>query len=573
MVIPHETTGRPGAAGERAVAYFSMEIALDAAIPTYAGGLGVLAGDALRAAADLDLPMVGVSLVHRKGYFRQHLDAGGVQTESPDPWSPEQCLHRLHERAEVRIEGRRVAVAAWRYTVRGASTRAVPVYLLDTDLPENDPRDRRLTDHLYGGDESYRLAQEAVLGEGGVRLLAALGYDVSAYHMNEGHSSLLALALLQEQLQGRGLSTASAEDLAAVRARCVFTTHTPVPAGHDRFPVTLVSRLLGEEVGKLLERTGCCPDGLLNMTYLALFFSRFINGVALRHGEISRGMFPGYPIGSITNGVHASTWVSAPFRALYDRHIPQWRRQNLNLRYAVNIPLEEVRAAHAEAKRALFREVEGRAGVRLDPDALTVGFARRAALYKRPGLVFQDVERLRRIAREVGPLQFVFAGKAHPRDGDGRAEIQAVFQGAAALAPDVPVVYLANYDIALARVLSAGVDLWLNTPQPPWEASGTSGMKAALNGVPSLSALDGWWVEGYVEGVTGWAIGETGASGMPGEGDGASLYRQLEETIGPMYYRAPFAYAEVMRSAIALNGSFFNAERMMFQYAENAYEL
>jgi len=554
------------------VAYFSMEVGLEPAMPTYSGGLGVLAGDTLRAAADLAIPMVGVTLLHRKGYFCQHLDDRGNQSESPCDWNPEEFLEPLRPRISVTIEGRSVQVRAWRRLVVGVSGHAVPVYFLDTALPENDPWDRTLTDHLYGGDEWYRLCQEVVLGLGGVAMLRALGHkNVKAYHMNEGHSVLLALALLEERAEGGGLHGISEKDIEAVRQKCVFTTHTPVPAGHDKFPWDLVQRMLGEEQANFLASAQCCLDHSLNMTFLALFFSRYINGVSHRHEEISQSMFPNYPINSVTNGVHGLTWTSPPLQRLYDRHIEEWRRDNLYLRYAISIPLDEIIEAHAEAKRELLAEVERQTGMRLAPELMTIGFARRATAYKRTDLLFSDPKRLRSIARQFGPLQVIYGGKAHPRDESGKAMIRRIFETMTALKGAVRIAYLEEYDMALAKYICTGVDLWLNTPQKPQEASGTSGMKAALNGVPSLSILDGWWIEGHVEGVTGWSIGDSWDLESNPSAEVASLYDKLESVILPMFYQHPHAYAEVMRSAIALNGSFFNAQRMMLQYLRNAY--
>jgi starch phosphorylase len=550
-----------------------MEVGLEPAMPTYSGGLGVLAGDTLRAAADLAIPMVGVTLLHRKGYFLQHLDAGGNQSESPSDWNPEEFLEPLEPRVAVTIEGREVDIRAWRYLVVGVTGHTVPVYFLDSALPENSPWDQTLTDQLYGGDEHYRLCQEVLLGVGGVAMLKALGHrNVRAYHMNEGHSTLLALALLEEETSGRGLGNVTDTDVNAVRQKCVFTTHTPVPAGHDQFPFDLVGRVLGEGKTTFLRSAQCCLDNTLNMTYLALFFSRYVNGVSHRHEEISQNMFPNYPINSVTNGVHALTWTSESFQRLYDRHIEEWRRDNLYLRYAVSIPLEEIIEAHAEAKRNLLREVERRITIRLDPSVMTIGFARRATGYKRADLLFSDLDRLRTMARQVGPFQIIYGGKAHPRDESGKALIRRIFELSTALSNAVRVVYLEEYDMALAKYICSGVDLWLNTPLKPQEASGTSGMKAVLNGVPSLSVLDGWWIEGHVEGVTGWSIGESWEAESIPSADVASLYGKLESVILPMFYQDPCAYAAVMRSAIALNGSFFNAQRMMSQYLKNAYE-
>ena len=564
-------SGKP--VGLHTIAYFSMEVGLEPAMPTYSGGLGILAGDTLRAAADLAIPIVGVTLLHRKGYFLQHLDAGGNQSESPSDWNPKEFLEPLEPRVAVIIQGREVHIRAWRRVVVGVTGHTVPVYFLDTVLPENAPWDQTLTDHLYGGDGHYRLCQEAILGLGGVAMLGTLGHrNIGTYHMNEGHSALLALALLQERTNSFALQSLTDADIDAVREKCVFTTHTPIPAGHDQFSFDLVRSVLGEERTNFLRSAQCCLDNTLNMTYLALLFSRYVNGVSHRHEEISQNMFPNYPINSVTNGVHALTWTSEPFQRLYDRHIKEWRRDNLYLRYAVSIPLEEIIEAHTEAKRELLREVERRITIHLDPKAMTIGFARRATAYKRADLLFSDLDRVRTMARQVGALQIIYGGKAHPSDESGKALIRRIFELSTALSNAVRVVYLEEYDMALAKYICSGVDLWVNTPLKPHEASGTSGMKAALNGVPSLSVLDGWWIEGHVEGVTGWSIGDSWDHESNPSAEINSLYGKLESVILPMFYQNPRAYAEVMRSTISLNGSFFNAQRMMSQYLKNAYE-
>jgi starch phosphorylase len=548
-----------------------MEICLEQAIPTYSGGLGVLAGDTLRSAADLGVPLVALTLLHRKGYFVQHLDASGQQTEAPVDWSPEKMLEPVDAQGSVTIEGREVRVRAWKFRVRGVRGHEVPVYLLDTDLPENSEWDRTLTDTLYGGDEHYRLCQEIVLGMGGASLLQSIGYEgTTIYHLNEGHSALLTLQLLERELEGRKNFELDDADLEQVRQHCIFTTHTPVPAGHDKFPLEMVRHVLGDERVALLESCGGIHEGMLNMTHLALSLTRFVNGVAMRHRDVSRGMFPEYPINSITNGVHAITWTSPEFAALFDKRMPEWRRDNLYLRYAVGIPLQEIRETHAAAKRTLIDEIARRTGEQFDPTVMTIGFARRATPYKRADLIFSDLDRLTSIARTVGKLQIVFGGKAHPHDGGGKDLIRRIFAARERLGDLVRVVYVENYEMAFALQMVAGVDLWLNNPMKPLEASGTSGMKAAMNGVPSFSVLDGWWVEGHVEGVTGWSIGGPDAEGDPAR-DAVDLYIKLERVILPLFYGLPFAYAEVMRAAIALNGSFFNTQRMVRQYVHNAY--
>jgi starch phosphorylase len=552
------------------VAYFSMEIALDKAIPTYSGGLGVLAGDTLRSAADLSVPMVGVTLLHRKGYFEQHLDDKGNQTERPAAWRPEDQLEPVDARTTVAIEGRTVHIRAWKYVVRGVTGHEVPVYLLDTQLPENDEWDRTLTDSLYGGDNYYRLCQEVVLGMGGAALLRALNCQAGLYHLNEGHSALLTLCLLDWQLDGRKAFELDESDVDQVRRSCVFTTHTPVPAGHDKFPVDMVTRVLGADQVELLVAARCIDDETLNMTHLALRLARFVNGVAMKHREVSQGMFPNFPIDAITNGVHAGTWTSPAFQRLFDRRFPEWRSDNLYLRYAVGIPLQEIRAAHAEAKQQMIDALVSRNGVTLDPKVFTVGFARRATPYKRADLIFANATRLAEIAASVGPIQIVFGGKAHPNDTGGKELIRRIHDAAASLADRVTIVYVENYEMEIAAAIVAGVDLWLNNPMKPLEASGTSGMKAALNGVPSLSVLDGWWIEGHVEGVTGWSIGGGELDGDQSK-DANEICIKLERVILPLYYGLPFAYAEVMRSAIGINGSFFNTQRMVGQYVRNAY--
>ena len=559
------------------IAYFSMEIALTEVLPTYSGGLGVLAGDTVRSAADAELAMVAVTLVHRQGYFQQRLAADGTQTETPQPWSPADALTEMPQRVRVSIEGRDVWLRAWRFDVKGVSGATVAVLLLDSDLPDNAQADRHLTDSLYGGDNRYRLCQEIILGIGGVRMLRALGYsNIRRFHMNEGHAALLVLELGFEEMQRLGLTEVTREMALAVKPRCVFTTHTPVPAGHDQFPLALVRDVLTDYHGAYNKRAvEFCLDGVLNMTYLALDNSHFVNGVAKKHGEISRQMFGQYKIDSITNGVHAAFWTAPPIRTVLDRHIGAWREDNACLRYALGIPRHELWAAHLTARQDLVAWVNQRTGAGLLSNVFTIGFARRATTWKRADLLFHDIERLLALHANAGPIQIVYAGKAHPRDSGGKDLIRSIFAHIAQLQGKLKVAYVEDYDMAVAQRLVAGVDLWLNTPQPPLEASGTSGMKAALNGVPQLSVLDGWWIEGCIEGVTGWAIGGNGAGATAGGDeqafDAQALYNKLESVILPMFYRDQDRWIDVMRHTIALNGSFFNTERMLDQYVRKAY--
>ncbi len=585
---------------KRFVAYFSMEIALENAMPSYSGGLGVLAGDTIRAAADLRLPMVAVSLLYRRGFFSQHLSEDGTQTEEPVVWKVEDFLKEESARVSVPLENRRVELRCWRYDVKGVRGFEVPVYFLDADLPSNTEWDRNLTGGLYGGDSYYRLCQEVLLGVGGVRMLRGLGYtELTRYHMNEGHAALLSLELLGEEAVKGGRTAINGEDIEKVRAKCMFTTHTPVPAGHDRFPIEYLTRVFPQQskffdlkdaaVAELVKRSlqteqnypdlqeAAARGAHLNMTYLALSLSTYVNGVAKQHGVTSRQMFPEVPIEAITNGVHARTWTSPPFQQLFDRQIAQWREDNYSLRSALGLPPEEVWSAHLIAKHELLEAVREKTGLSLDEEVFTIGFARRATGYKRADLILSDLDRLRQIAKNAGHFQIIYAGKAHPNDGGGKDIIRRIFHAKKALRKAVPVVFLDEYNLDLGGKITSGVDLWLNTPQFPLEASGTSGMKSALNGVPSLSILDGWWVEGHIEGVTGWSIGEPRRTMDPTDiatdnaKEAESLYWKLENVILPMFYKEPRLYIQIMQHAIAINGSFFNTQRMVQQYITDAY--
>jgi starch phosphorylase len=554
---------------DRKIAYFSMEIALAKALPTYSGGLGMLAGDSLRSAADMALPLVAVSLAHRRGYFQQHLDEAGQQTESDVVWSP-QDLPSAGPVISIQMQGREIRIQAWRFDVVGTTGHVVPVFLLDTDIEGNDTWDRHLTDHLYGGDNYYRLCQETVLGLGGIHLLHALGCQPEVCHMNEGHAALLTIGLLEARLAPSPLSAATDADAHAVQQQCVFTTHTPVPAGHDKFGLDQMVQVLGHERSACIDRFGAIHNGLLNMTYLALRFSRYVNGVAMQHGKVSQKMFPEYHVHAITNGVHAATWLGQPFQQMLDAEVPEWRADNMYLRSIYGIDPSSIAAAHGIGKQRLFSTIAERTGQVLDPNVLTLGFARRVATYKRASLLFSNPQRLVEIAEKIGGLQIIFAGKAHPADNAGKGLIRDVFTSAAqANAADhgkLKILYLENYDWELGEQLTGGVDVWLNTPLRPYEASGTSGMKAALNGTPSLSVLDGWWIEGCAEGITGWAIPDRDDEAAEAE----ALYDKLENSVAPLFANKP-AWAEMQRHCIGMNGVFFNTQRQMQQYMQNAY--
>lgn len=559
---------------EQRIAYFSMEIGLTAEIPTYSGGLGVLAGDTIKSAADLKIPLVAVTLVSRKGYFRQTIDEQGQQQESAAQWEPENLLECLPIKTLITIEDRDVKVQAWLYRVTSPSRGQVPVLFLDTDIPGNTDEDRRITDHLYGGDQVYRLKQEIVLGIGGARILDQLGFTIRKYHMNEGHASLLTLELLARNR--RPLEDTwderNAWNTHEVIRKCVFTTHTPVQAGHDLFPYDLVGRILDHEIPlDLLKELGG-PDHL-NMTLLAMNLSQYVNGVAKKHGEVSQAMFPGFEIHAITNGIHPFTWTSPHFVNLFNRYLPSWATEPELLVRVDSIPDDEIWETHCGAKAYLFQYIDETCGVQLDPDILTIGFARRVATYKRADLIFTDIERLLRVGE--GKLQLVFGGKAHPHDMPGKELIHHIIQTIKRYQDRIRMVYLPNYNMEVAARLIPGVDLWLNNPMRPLEASGTSGMKAAINGVPNFSVLDGWWIEGHIEGVTGWSIGPPPSGNSISQNHTAEdvddLYHKLEHTIIPLYYQDRQGWIRVMKNAIGKNAYYFNTHVMMRRYVTEAY--
>jgi starch phosphorylase len=543
------------------IAYFSMEVGLTSEIPTYAGGLGTLAGDAIRSSADLKLPLVAVTLISKRNYFKQKLDSEGRQSELAREWNPEKLMVLLPNEVYVQIEGRTVKVKAWLYKYQSITGGVVPVIFLDTDVEGNTPADREITFYLYGGDERYRLKQEAILGFGGVRMLDALGFRVRKYHMNEGHSSFLSVELLRKFNM----------DSEKVRELCVFTTHTPVEAGHDKFNYGLVTEVLETVDLAVLKQYG--GGEILNMTCLALNLSNYVNGVAKRHQEISSRMFAGYEIHAVTNGVHSFTWTGKKFREVYDKYLPGWAIEPELLAKVDIIPECEIWQAHVDQKEELINYANQATNGNLSSDVLTLGFARRATEYKRPTLLFSNLDRLRAISQK-GKFQVIFAGKAHPRDGGGKKLIEQIYSYAKQLKGDVEIVYLEDYNMDIAAKMVSGVDVWLNTPLRPMEASGTSGMKAAHNGVINFSVLDGWWIEGWIENLTGWAIGPHSSESDNDETtlkEAEDLYNKLEYVIAPMFYDRHDEWIKMMKNSIGKIAYYFNSHRMMRRYVIDAY--
>ncbi len=547
----------------RNIAYFSMEIGLNPDIPTYSGGLGILAGDILKSASDLGVPMIGMTLLYKKGYFAQKMTEDGRQTERPVEWNPSKFLTKLPNQVTLTMNGRNVTIGVWTLTLTGESGHPLPIFFLDTDIQQNTCEDRALTAELYGGDNKYRLCQELILGIGGLRLLRDMGFtNIKTFHLNEGHAGFITLELLREQGYG---------DIEKVKNQVIFTTHTPVAAGHDFFSYDLIESVVEPNFASILKNS--IGGSGLSMTDLALKFSRYVNGVSRRHAEVSRAMFSDENIDWITNGVHSATWTSPCFAKLYDENIPGWRNDPSRLMQAVKLKDDDVWRAHQAAKMKLFAHILEETGEQLNPDILTVGFARRAATYKRANLIFSDIKRLLEIGE--GRLQLVFSGKAHPHDEPGKDVLQKICTVSKELGKKIPVIFLENYNMAPAKLLTSGTDLWLNTPVRPREASGTSGMKCVHNGIMNFSVLDGWWIEGCIEGVTGWSVGlppkESDANGYDESTDALSLYDKLEEFIIPTYYRDRKKWIYMMKSAISINASYFNTHRVVREYCEKAY--
>ncbi len=548
------------------VAYFSMEIALDSNIPTYSGGLGVLSGDTLRSAADLEIPMVAVCLCYSSGYFFQLFDSDGRQQEKDIKWNFYYEFEKILHPIKIQIQGKEIVISAWKYNVVGQSGHIIPVYLLETDVEENEPWQRDLTHVLYDSTSRFhRIVQEMILGIGGIRLLKSLHYDnLQVYHMNEGHAAFITLELLKE-FNG---------NLDKVKEKCVFTTHTPVPAGHDKFDYNLVNDVFRNNLPSNLRELGGKKE--LNMTILAANCSRYINGVSKKHGQVAQEMMPQYKIDYITNGIHLPYWVSEPFDDIFTEKWPRWKMKPDFLQNAIELEDLDLFDAHNENKFKLISYQKAHSWNLLDEELITIGFARRFATYKRATLPFYDIDRLGKICKDK--VQFIFAGKAHPKDQMGKDFIKKIYDNSIYLFDNyrVKVVLMENYNMDLSHLITAGVDVWLNCPDRYREASGTSGMKAALNGVLNFSVLDGWWLEGYKKNrLAGWAIGpddsDPDAIKNDWNKDAESLYTVLENEIIPTYMDQD-EWLWRMKNAIALS-AYFNTHRMINDYAEKSWNL
>ena len=539
------------------IAYFSAEIGISSNLPTYSGGLGVLAGDHIKSAADLGINMVAISLLYKEGYFKQIIDQEGKQKEVYPKFIPEPLLTKLDHIFSIKLNGKEVFIKACVYKHKSISGNSIPIYFLDTDIPENDSETREITLRLYSGDKKHRILQEAVLGYGGMKLLDILGEDkIAKYHMNEGHCSFLVLDLLKK-FNG---------DVEKVRSKCHFTTHTPVPAGHDQFEFKLVKKLLADLVPSELSLPSL-KQNKFHMTELGLYFSNTANGVSKLHGDVARKQFPWKEIGHVTNGVHHYTWVSNSYATLYDKFFPGWQTKPELLLKINKVKSDELWEAHFNAKADLLHFANSQLSKALDPNILTIGFARRAATYKRAQLIFKDPKRL--IELGAGKIQLIFSGKAHPNDKEGKELIYGIIKNAREFEDKIKIIYLENYNMWLGRLITTGVDVWLNTPLRPNEASGTSGMKSALNGIPNLSILDGWWEEGCNNKINGWSIGTS--ENAHDESDAESLYDVLENEVIPAFYEDKKRWISIMRNSI-ITGVDFTSQRMVRDYQKLYYK-
>ena len=539
-----------------AIGYFTAEIGLWSDLHTYSGGLGVLAGDHVKSAADAEIPLIGVTLLYREGYSRQHLDSDGIQSETYPVLDPSEFLEETAITIEIPLDNQTIYARVWRANIVGQTGHKVPVYFLDTTHENNSQYHQEIGQRLYGGDDDTRIRQEYLLGVGGIQLFDHLQIELNGIHLNEGHCTFAMLELLS-----RGWSR---EELAQ---NSLFTTHTPVPAGHDRFDWSLVREIMGEKLPEdaqeLVRNAGDSEGGnRCSMSHLAVALSTSVNAVSILNAEVAETMFSEMKIRPITNGVHHPTWTSSTMTKLFDEHLPEWKANPTQLNEARSIPVEALRQARNENRKLLRKLVKEETGVEFEEHRLTIGFARRFATYKRANLVFHDLEKLREIG--AGKIQFVFSGKAHPKDEGGKQLIRDIFASAKTVEEEIPVAFIENYNMDTGLAMTSGVDIWLNNPIRPLEASGTSGMKAAMNGVPNCSILDGWWPEACKHGINGWAIGNA-EDDRNDPRDAANIYSTLQNDVLPSWERKDETWANLMRESIASSAG-FTGQRMIEDY-------
>ena len=539
-----------------AVGYFTAEIGLWSDLSTYSGGLGVLAGDHVKSAADAEIPLVGVTLLYREGYSRQHLDSDGIQSETYPVLDPSEFLELTDITIQLPLDNQTMYARVWCANVVGQTGHKVPVYFLDTTHELNSQYHQEIGQRLYGGNDDTRIRQEYLLGVGGVQLFDHLQIELKGIHLNEGHCTFAMLELLSRGWSRKQLTEKS-----------LFTTHTPVPAGHDRFEWSLVKEIMGDKLPddaqELVRNAGDSEGGnRCSMSHLAVALSTSVNAVSILNAEVAQTMFSEKKIIPITNGVHHPTWTSSTMTKLFDEHLPEWKANPNRLKEAQKIPIEALKQARNENRKHLRDLVRNETGVEFEEHRLTIGFARRFATYKRANLVFHDLEKLREIG--AGRIQFVFSGKAHPKDEGGKQLIRDIFASAKTVEEEIPVAFLENYSMATGLAMTSGVDIWLNNPIRPLEASGTSGMKAAMNGVPNCSILDGWWPEACNHGINGWAIGNA-EDDRNDPRDAENIYSTLQNDVLPSWERKDETWANIMRESIASSAG-FTGRRMIEDY-------
>ncbi len=550
------------------IAYFVMECAIDNNMPTYSGGLGVLAGDTLQSFADLDVPVSCVTMLWKNGFISQKISEDGVQFDGIQDWDPDKYLKPTDIKTKIPLGDDDVFITAWKYIVKGINGYEIPVYFLTTDLEENNAEDRKICDRLYIGNNIMRLKQEIVLGIGGYEILKAMNYDPYIYHINESHSAFLITSLMK-----------NLGDINKLRAQVVFTTHTPISEAFDSYNMQDVVSMLNRYINTdIIDSIYGKEENKLNLSWLAIENAKNVVAVSRKHKYVSQKIFEGYKLKYVTNGIHHFKWASAHHKMLYSKYIKGWEEEPYLLSRVVSIHDNEFIKAHELAKSDLIEMVNSETGVSFTPESFTIGMAKRVTQYKRNNLILHNPDKLIEIAEKTGDIQMVFAGKTHPLDNIGKSIIQSIYDASRYImskTKKIRIVFIENFDMQKEILILAGSDLWLNTPTRPLEASGTSGIKASLNGVPSFSVYDGWWLEACNNGVNGWGIGPRPSwedlTHSSDEEDLADIYDKLKYIILPMFYDSYTDYVKIMKTAVSTIIPYFNSHRMVSEYITDLY--
>ncbi len=535
------------------IGFVSMEFGLEDEMKTYCGGLGILSGDIFKSNTDLEYEMIGISILYKKGYFKQVI-VNGKQTEEDDLWDYKKFLTKVDKQFILKVNNLEINYQLWKYEYKSMASGFVNcIYFIDTDIESNTENIRILSDHIYPWDKTIWNMQEILLGLGAIDINKQLNLGIEIFHLNESHSAVLALALRNEF---------SSEQ--EVREHLVFTTHTPLEGAHQKMEINILKDLIGEDLTNLIPKQ-LIVNNLVNYTDLCLYFAKTSNAVARRHKDVTLAMYPQYDIKYITNGVHTGTWVCEGLGKIYDTYLGNWRIDPNALRQIGVVPDQLLLDNHSSNKQNLCNYLKSE-GYDFDPNVFTIGFARRTTGYKRADFILSQIDRLKSIAKKYGKLQIVFSGKAYPTDEVGKQLVSRLIEAASLTDQHLSIAFVPNYGIKLAKTILLGCDLWLNNPMPPLEASGTSGMKASINGIPNFSILDGWWVEGHLEGETGWSIGQDLCVGdLCKLYETEDLYSKLENEIYNTY-QDKAKWVKLIKTCIALNGTYFNTHRVVQEY-------